>query len=167
MKLILLLSTYLLIGPALVHDLHMSNCEIEYKADESTIQVSLRVFIDDLEAALVERGSENLYLFTKKEHPEAEAYIIDYVKDMFKMSADGAEVEYTFIGREMSDDLAAAWCYLEINDISISKELSVENQVLMDLFDDQRNLTKVKLAKNNKEHFLFDPSDFTGQIQVK
>jgi len=154
-------------GPTILHDLHMSNCEIEYKADESTIQISLRVFIDDLEAALVERGSEDLYLCTKKEHPKAEEYIVNYVNEMFKINIDGKDIAYSYIGKEMSEDLAAVWCYLEITDISITEKLVIENQVLMDLYDDQRNLTKVKLGKNNKEHFLFDSSDYTGDIQVK
>jgi len=145
MKLILLFCTYLFVSPALIHDLHMSNCEIEYKAEESVIQISLRVFIDDLEAALVKRGTENLYLCTKKEHSEAENYITEYISEMFKIYVDGKEIPHKFIGKEMSEDLAAVWCYLEINNISINTALSIENQVLMDLFDDQRNLTKVKL----------------------
>lgn len=153
--------------PAAVHDIHLSNCEIVYKAEESSVQISLRIFIDDLEAAIVQSGTEPLYLCTKKEHADSESYIVEYIKDMFKIQIDGTPTEYNFIGKEISDDLAALWCYLEIENATPTKSLGIENQVLMDLYDDQRNLTKVKLAKNNKQHFLFEPTDYTGTIDVK
>ena len=150
----------------LVHDLHISNCEIEYKEEDTTLQISLRIFIDDLELALVNRGAEDLFLCTKREHTEAEVYILDYLHDMVKLEVDGQTIEYDYIGKEMSDDLAAVWCYLEIENIDINTSMTIENRILMDLYDDQRNIVKVKLSKTKKEHFLFDPSDYKGEIQL-
>lgn len=167
MNYILFLIYFAISSPTVLHDIHLSNCEIEFKQEESTVQISLRVFIDDLEAAIVQRGSDPLYLCTKKEHTDATSFIEEYIQDMFKIHVDGTHAVHTFVGKEISDDLAALWCYLEIENVSINETLSIENQMLMDLYDDQRNLTKVKLAKNNKHHFLFDPSDFIGNIDIK
>ncbi len=166
MKFTALLYCLFLLPNLAVHDLHISNCEIEYKAEDTTLQISLRIFIDDLETALVNRGAEDLYLFTKKEHAEAEDKIIAYIHDMVKLEVDGQAIEYNYIGKEMSDDLAAVWCYLEIEDVDINTSLSIENRILMDLYDDQRNIVKVKLSKTKKGHFLFDPTDFKGEIQL-
>ena len=148
------------------HDIHLSKCEIEYIKEEKTIQISLRVFIDDLELALTEKGATDLFLCTKKEHPEALDYIDQYFRETFKVKTDDKELSYQFIGKEMSEDLAAVWCYLEITDVEFERNFKVENKVLMELYADQRNIVKVKLDKNIKEHFLFDPSDYVGSIDL-
>jgi len=148
------------------HDIHLSKCEIEYVKEEKTIQISLRMFIDDLELALTDRGASDLFLFTKKEHPEALDYIDQYLRETFKVQTDNQELSYQFIGKEMSDDLAAVWCYLEIEDVEFEHNFKVENKVLMELYADQRNIVQVKLDKNIKEHFLFDPSDYVGSIDL-
>jgi len=150
----------------MVHDLHISKCDIEYNEENTTLHISLRIFIDDLEAALLNRGAEDLFLCTKKEHEEAELHIVNYLHDMVKLVIDDEEIEFNYIGKEISDDLAAVWCYLEIENININNTLSIENRVLMDLFEDQRNIVKVKLSKTKKEHFLFDNSDYTGEIKL-
>ncbi len=148
------------------HEFHVSKCEVEYVKDERSIQISLQLFIDDLESALKNTGSENLFLCTKKEHPEANDYIKAYLDTVFKIQVDGQEMSYEYLGKEMSEDLAAVWCYLEISNTDILESFSIENRVLMETFDDQKNLVKVKLSTSQKEHYLFDSDDFKGEMKL-
>lgn len=146
------------------HDFHLSKCEVEYNLEEKAVQISLQIFIDDLELALTTAGTEKLYLFTKKEHPDAQQYIIDYIYEKLKIEVDEQLVEFQYLGNEMSDDLAAVWCYLEIPGVSIQSQFAIENTLLFEVFEDQRNLTKVKLSKSTKGHYLFDHKDFRGEL---
>ena len=111
-------------------------------------------------------GSEDLFLCTKKEHPEANKYIQAYLSTVFKINVDGEEMEYAYLGKEMSEDLAAVWCYLEISNTDILSSFGIENKVLMETFPDQKNLVKVKLSKTTKEHYLFDTKDYKGEINL-
>jgi len=163
------LFTYILLlltAHAPVHDIHLSKCDIEYKKEEKAVQISLRLFIDDFELALTDRGAPSLFLCTKKESPDALTYMEAYLRENFVIKTDDQELRFDFIGKEMSDDLAAVWCYLEIPNVEFEKSFTVINKVLMELYADQRNIVKVKLDKDTKEHFLFDPSDYTGKIEL-
>ncbi len=157
----------LLFSPSVfVHDIHLSKCDVEYNKEEKSVEVSLRVFIDDFELALTERGATDLFLCTKKEHPDALSYMEAYLKENFKIQIDDEELSFDFIGKEISEDLAAVWCYLEIPNVEFERNFTVINKVFMELYADQRNIVKVKLDENTKEHFLFDPSDYTGKIDL-
>lgn len=152
--------------PSTAHEFHVSKCEVEYVKEERSVQISLQIFIDDLELAMKNAGSENLFLCTKKEHPEANDFIKAYLSTVFKINVDGQEMDYDYLGKEMSEDLAAVWCYLEISNTDINTSFRIENKVLMETFPDQKNLVKVKLSKTTKEHYLFDTKDFSGEITL-
>ena len=44
-----------------VHEFHVSRARIEYAQDAQEWQISLHVFIDDLEKALAEKGTKELF----------------------------------------------------------------------------------------------------------
>ena len=161
-----IISILLFLNSASVHEFHVSKCEVEYQQAERSVQISLQLFIDDLESALKNTGSEALFLCTKKEHPKANTFIKEYLATVLKIEIDGKDMIYEYLGKEMSDDLAAVWCYLEILDTDIHQSFSIENRVLMETFDDQKNLVKVKLSKTQKEHYLFDTEDFKGEMKL-
>jgi len=162
----IIFSLLLACHPSLLHEFHVSKCEVEYVKEERSVQISLQIFIDDLELAMKNAGSEDLFLCTKKEHPEANKYIQAYLSTVFKINVDGEEMEYAYLGKEMSEDLAAVWCYLEISNTDILSSFGIENKVLMETFPDQKNLVKVKLSKTTKEHYLFDTKDYKGEINL-
>ena len=59
------------------HDFHLSKCDIIYSAEEKAIQISLQLFIDDLELALAAEGHEDLGICTSKESDSADKIIHD------------------------------------------------------------------------------------------
>ncbi|MCB9286713.1 MAG: hypothetical protein H6560_05290 [Lewinellaceae bacterium] len=141
------------------HDFHVSKCLVEYNESEQALQMSLHLFIDDLEEALRRQGADKLFICTGKEDPQAEKYIYEYLQKHFAFKANGREVNYTFIGKEVSEDLAAVWCYLEITGISNLKTLQVSNSLLMDAFDDQKNLVSIAGPGKTQGLLLFQKGD--------
>ncbi len=136
---VLLLSALLWLSrPA--HDFHVSKCLAHYDTEEQALQMSMHIFIDDLELALAQEGHENLFLCTPKEVTEAEAYLKDYLRRHFKLSADGTPLSFDFIGKEISDDLMAVWCYLEVTGLPRPESLEVEYSILLNTYDDQKNI---------------------------
>jgi len=155
MKIILLLFTsWLLSGQD--HDLHLSNMQIKYNTEEKALQISLNVFIDDIEGALSERGIDNLKILTDKESPQADSILMDYFIDHLILEVDGLAVTPSFIGKESSEDFMAAWCYLEVLDVDPFYTLTISNKILLDHFDDQRNIVIVKRDNNRLASFIFE-----------
>ncbi|MCO6478402.1 MAG: hypothetical protein J5I94_17360 [Phaeodactylibacter sp.] len=141
------------------HDFHVSKCLVEYNEGERALQMSLHLFIDDLEEALRRQGKDNLFICTRKEDQQAETYIYRYLQQNFRFEVDGKERDYVFIGKEVSEDLAAVWCYLEITGVSSLKELKVNNSILMEVFDDQKNLVSVNGPGRKQGLLLFQKGD--------
>ena len=154
--------------PTADHEFHISKCEIAFNEAEQAIQISLHLFVDDLETALAAKGLSNLYICTDKEHAEAEQYITAYLQENFALQVDGKEMAYSFLGKEPSEDLEGIWCYLEIETITSIQELNIRNQILTQAFDDQRNIVSItKSGVGRMGYFLFDKDSFEDSVSFE
>ncbi len=149
-----------------LHDFHLSKCDIIYNSEENAIQISLQLFIDDLELALAAKGHKNLGICTSKETLEAEELIHAYVSDHLRMNIDGVPLDLTWIGKEVSDDLAGIWCYLEVHPNEPRQSIDIRNDLLVEMFADQRNIVKLVYNPEVKAHFLFDNKDIEGTLKI-
>ncbi len=160
---------YLLVAATLSggdeHDLHLSKAQVHYNANNSSLEVSLHIFIDDLEAAMALVGMDSLYIATNKEHPKADSLIAEYLEQTFVIAVDGRPVPFNFLGKEESDDLIAIWCYLEGLSVPPPAEVKITNQLLVDLYDDQRNMVAFT-APDLKKYFLLDTKEHVAKIRL-
>lgn len=150
---------------SLAHDFHVSKGLIDYNAESRSLQISLHLFIDDLEAALREHGADQLFLGTKQEHPKGEQYVARYLGQNVRLEVNGSTVEPQFLGKETSEDLQAIWCYLEVPGITDLQRLTVTNTLLLDQFDDQQNLVHVIGPGEKQKLLLFDRKTRSRTIQ--
>jgi len=146
----LLLSFFLL--TSFYHKFYVSISEVNHNTETAALEISMKIFTDDLEAALEVDTSEKLWIGD----PEREAAATDsllavYFDKKLTLNINGEEKEAIFIGKELEADVT--WCYLEIQDLSAVKSVSIDNRILMELFDDQKNL--VHIYANGKEKSLF------------
>jgi hypothetical protein len=151
--------------PTQLHEFHLSKSLVNYNAQTKAVEVSLHIFIDDLELAIKGKGKDSLYIATTKEASDADKYIADYVVDQFKVYFEGKELPLTYLGKEVSSDLMAIWCYLEAEQISAPKEVTLINTLLTELYEDQRNLITFTAPRVEK-YFLFDKKKNSSTINL-
>ncbi|MBW8200756.1 DUF6702 family protein [Flagellimonas abyssi] len=144
----------LLLSFSSAHKYYVSVTNIAYSKDDSAFQVTSRVFIDDLDKLLKERYDIEAKLATPKESKLADEYIEKYFRTKFAIELDGEPVQYNFLGKRYDNDMVI--CYLEIPNVKLSetKSMTIQNEVLMDLFDDQQNIVHVKWNGNKKSFML-------------
>ena len=147
------------------HEFHLSKTTVNYNTEEMAIQVSTRIFIDDLELSLKELGYDSLKICTRKEKENAEQLIQEYINEHLIIKMDGSDLEFSFLGKEQSDDLAAVWCYLEAYDVKAFNEMSVSNTILISQFDDQKNITMIQVDKERVAHLLFTSDNTIETIE--
>jgi len=148
------------------HEFHLSKCDIDYNEEESSLQVSISIFIDDLELTLANQGHDSLSICTGKEAPEAEMMMFRYIQDHLVIEVDDVPVELQWVGKEISEDLAAVWSYLEVKNVQPEKSIKITNDVLMSSFDDQQNVVKLTMDKNRKSFFLFSRKEYVGKLKL-
>ena len=148
------------------HDFHISKGTVEYVQQAQSLQVTLHVFIDDLEQALEAQGAPKLFLGTEKEAAEADEYVSKYLAKHFNLQADGKAVKFVYLGKEISDDLSALWFYLEARPVGKPQKIQVKYDLLTEVFDDQKNILNFRGPANARFTLLFERGDTDEEIEL-
>ena len=140
------------------HEFHLSRTIVKHNVAESALQISLHLYIDDFEDALKKQGHDSLYLCSSKENTHIDSFITAYLTEHLVFVADGKPLDYIFLGKEISEDLAGVWMYLEVYNLPKLSSLEIQNKVLTEVFQDQQNI--VNVSANGKEKYMrFDIND--------
>lgn len=125
------------------HPFHVSVIDIEHNDENSSVQVSHRIFLDDLEVGLKKYHKvEKLDTYEPESPARLDSLIALYLKDKVSFLINGSKKKFSFIGSELEGD--ARWCYYEIKDIPEVNEVEVTNATLMEAFEDQQNIVHFK-----------------------
>ncbi len=143
----------------------MSLIHIIYSEKEATLQITSRIFIDDLEDALKARYGIQTYLATSKEKEKAQDYLEAYLNTKFTIALNGIPVSYTFLGKRYDNDQVL--CYMEISDINLPEinSLTVQNSLLTDVFNDQKNVVHVQWG-SKKKSFVLQKEDYRKTLKL-
>ncbi len=152
MRYFALVLSFFLLTSFSYHKFYVSISEVNHNTETAALEISMKIFTDDLEAALEEDTSEKLWIGDpEREVPTTDSLLAIYFDKKVTVSVNGEEKEAIFLGKELEADVT--WCYLEIQDVPAVKSVSIDNRILMELFDDQKNL--VHIYANGKEKSLF------------
>ena len=136
------------------HKFYVSVTNVKYAEDANALQITTRIFIDDLEKVLNERYSIDAQLATEKEHKNADELISKYLLTKFTIRLDGQLQEIKFLGKEYKQDLVI--CYLEIVDTDLKQveTIEVKNDLLTEFFEEQQNVVHLKIGAEKKSFIL-------------
>lgn len=143
----------LLMSFSQVHKFYVSVTNVTYSEKDQSFQIISRIFTDDLDELLLTRYGFQARLSTPEESPQADAYIERYFREKFEVSINGTEQEYTFLGKRYENDLTI--CYLELPfEKGKLKSIGLRNQILTDLFEEQKNLVHFNILGRKKSFVL-------------
>ena len=143
---ILALSIALFLAP--LHEFHSSVMQIDHNAKNKTLQITVRVFTDDLCLSLENAGAPKMELGTQSEPPSANEHIENYLNKNIAFTVNGKEVAFKYLGKEAQLD--ATWCYLEIEKAGNVKTLEVVNTLMLSEFEDQTNMINLNIDGRKK-----------------
>jgi hypothetical protein len=153
---IILLTTLLFSGIVSPHPIHISKCEIEHDKRTKTLQVTLHIFIDDLELAIAQAGlASELKLGTEFEKENSDRYIELYLKEHLQVFMNEERVELEFLGKELSRDYMAFWCFLESQPIEDINGIEIIYDALMEVYEDQKNIFNITTTSDVEKYHLF------------
>ena len=129
-----------------VHPFHISVTDIVHKPEEKAIQMTVRLFLDDMEQGLrVFTGNEELDIYDRADSVFLSETLGKYILQNLSLSTK-KPLELQYLGFEYDQDVI--WCYLEVKKVKPFTQLQISNRILNDTFDDQENL--VHIQKNGK-----------------
>ncbi len=137
----------------ILHPIHVSVTEMEYSEKNKSLQITTRIFIDDLELSVRKQtGKESLDLLEPGPGMTTDQLVSAYLKEHFKVSIDGKPVHMNYLASEIEEP--AIICYLEIENVKKLKTISVTNTVIQETHDDQSNLVHITYKSPVKSYRL-------------
>ena len=150
---LILASFFLLSGfKSGAHEFYLSVTEIEYNNEKQSLQIITRVFIDDFEDVLNERYGAELQLSEEAEEGAVAENISKYLKQKLRLQVNGEELQLNYLGKEYDADQLVL--YIEVENLAPFNKIEVTNEILTDLFDDQKNVVHVKVNDKTKSLLL-------------
>ncbi len=125
---------------AAAHKFYTSLARVEYNAEEKTVEVTLRVFADDLELALTRRAGRGVKLDRAK---DADQLVPAYLRDTFEIrNRDGEAKTLKWVGMELRAGIA--WLYFEAEMPEGLAGARLRDRIFFELFDEQVNTVSVR-----------------------
>ena len=164
LPLTVMLAVLLLTGFSRLHEFYVSLSEIRFNPKTECLEVSLRIFPDDMDRALKEHFGINASLVTELEHESADSLLEIYLHNLFRIELNGVSVPLSYLGKEAESDVM--WCYLESFPQEKPVEITVHNSIFCEIFEDQVNIIQVYVDKWNKG-LLLNRGEPQGKLMVE
>ncbi|WP_214225898.1 DUF6702 family protein [Pedobacter sp. B4-66] len=137
------------------HPFYVSVTEVDYSPKTKTVQVSVRIFFDDLESALDKRYKTSINILKPKDRKQVDGLISDYVKNHLQIKANNKLLSLKYLGYQIEED--AAWCYFESEKVESIQKLDVQNDILFEQHDSQVNMIHATVNGKRKSTKLDNP----------
>ena len=135
-----------------MHKFYMAIYQINYAPEKKMLQITARIFVEDLNKALEKKYNKKTFLGSGKESIESEELLKKYLAEKFSIKVNGQSKAINLLSEEMEGDVLV--CYLRVKDITKIKSLEIYNSVLVECFAEQQNIVNV-LVFDIKKSFLF------------
>jgi len=139
----------------IMHKYYVGLTEVNIDSKKHTLDVSTKLFMDDLEAGLLKSANKKVDLSISVNNKEVQALLMNYLDANFKVNVGGKLLKLKFVGYEVEND--AVWCYSEVTNFKGKGTVSILNTLLYESFPEQANLMNVNWDGVSKSVRLSNP----------
>lgn len=118
-----------------IHKFYVSVNQIDFVPKKKALEITSRIFVDDLDLALEKKFKKKIYLATPKEVSDSKELFQKYFGEKLSIKVNGQEKQVRFLGKELEENVLI--CYFTISDVEKVTSLEIKDVVLMELYDQQ------------------------------
>ncbi|TWW00923.1 DUF6702 family protein [Chitinophaga pinensis] len=137
------------------HPFYVSVTEITHNKSGNELEISCRIFADDLENTLRKQSKTPLDIIHPANKAATDSLIAGYLRKHLFIQIEGKPVRLQYLGYKIEEE--AAWCFLAAENIPAFKTAHVRNNVLYDEHPNQINMIHVILNGIRKSTKLDNP----------
>lgn len=135
--------------PVLEHDIHISVVKLIQEKETDSMEMIVQVFLDDLMNSVGLTPGEPL----PDDYTSADDLLQKFVEDHLNISINDSIV--TPVYKENVASTPAVWITYEIKNPPLPiQSIDIENDIMLDLFDDQLNLIHIEFPDHTSAHTL-------------
>lgn len=151
MKKTLLFFSLILLLSFGVHKYYISLTQIEYVSEQKSLQIITSVFIDDYELALQKSFDPKIQI-DKINKTKLDSLSAIYLKKHLVIEINDQTVVQNYLTSELDQD--EIFFYVEGKDVESFKSMSIDNDILMEIYSQQENIIKTKVAGKFKSKIV-------------
>lgn len=165
-KAILFLTLVLFIGLSSfnVHKFYVSIYQVDFVPEKKRVEITARIFMDDLNLALEKEFKTKIQLGEKTESSQDVQFLQKYLMKHLKISIDDKEKNIQFLSKEIENNVVII--YLKIVDVKKINSFRIYNNALLELYSDQQNIIQTKFY-NKKRNYIFTEDYFVENMNFK
>jgi hypothetical protein len=146
-----------------LHPFYISLTDIRYNSASKTLEISQKIFWDDLEVALSDINKGKIDFLNPKDTELLARLVENYLIQHNEISINGQVLKLNYLGFEIEED--AAWFYLEAQKVPVPKTITVKNTVLVDRFAGQQNIVNIYQQQKPKS-LILEKNKTSGTITL-
>ena len=123
------------------HPFYISVTEINHNSKDKTLEISCKLFADDLEQTLERNYKTQLDITEAKYKPMVDKLINDYISKHLGLAVDGKVAKLQYLGFEKEKE--SAYCYFQAENVPSVRKLEINNSLLYDFNDTEINIMHV------------------------
>ena len=138
-----------------MHPFYISVTEINHNANEKSLEISCKIFTEDLENVLNKTANPKIAVSNPKSKDQLTKLISQYLSSHLQLRVNGQPVTMELLGYE--EEKEATWSYLQVNNIPSVKKIEIVDSILYESFAEQINLVHVTVSGNRKSNKVSNP----------
>jgi lysyl-tRNA synthetase class I len=158
----LFLFLFIVLSSMTTHKFFVAIYQINHAKEKKMLQITSRLFIDDINEALEKKYHIKSCLASDKETPENIEFLKKYLSEKFIIKVNGQPKTIEFLSKETEDNVII--CYSRIKEVGKINTLEIENSIIMENHGDQQNI--IQATFNGSKHSLLLTSEsFKGMLK--
>jgi hypothetical protein len=145
-----------------MHKFYVSIYQVNYAPEKKMLQITSRIFIDDLNNGLEHHFHKNTHIGENNETPEDVGLMKKYFKEHFSIKINQQEKALNYRSKELDGNVVV--CYFNIRDIDKVNTLEISNTALLDLNPEQQNIIQVNVG-GKKQILLLREDETVGMLK--
>lgn len=151
-----------LLSSFVAHKFYVSIYQINYVPQKKMLQITSRIFIDDLNDAIEKKYKKKAYVGTDRQSDSDIELMKKYIAEKLIIKINGKQIVPNYLSNELEANVII--CYFSIKDIAKLNSLSIENTALMEINGDQQNVIQANID-GDKKSLLLTVDNFKGILK--
>lgn len=138
-----------------LHPFYLSITEIRINTEQKILQVSCRMFMDDLEYAISKLYDIKADIIASVKNQSLHDVLFQYIRQHLSIQVGGIFLQPNMLGYEIEEE--AVWCHLELAQIDVSNQVKITNTILYEFIPSQTNIIHCYMNDVRKSTKLVNP----------
>lgn len=156
-----LLVIFITLTSMTVHKFYVSIYQVNYEPKKKMLQITSRIFIDDLNDALTLRFKKKIHIGENNETPEDIAMLKTYLSENFSITVNNQKKSINYLSKEREGNVVI--CFFNCKDITKINSIEIRNSALIEWNNEQQNIIQTKIY-DQKHSLLLQEGELSGML---